>query len=544
MPRPRRRLASTCIGTVTAGLLATGAALAAPEEDRPEGSDIAMGAYLDYGPTGVARIPALSSWLGGKEIRVGHTYLPGDSWAGIEGRVSFLDDWAEWRQEEDDRLFVLNVPMQERNEGRVPDYRVAQLIRAGAQGQYDRHFRELAERLVELGVPDTVIVLGWEMNGITYTHRCAPDPENWKAYWRRIVSTMRAVPGQEFKFDFAPNRGTDAIGWTKCYPGDDVVDVIGMDSYDQGPGQTFDDQITQPYGLRHHVDFAKAHGKPVSYPEWGLFRRGDNPEYVRRMLKWIQQHKPLYHTITDYCPHGVWQCKDNPQSAKVFRDALTPERPGPVVPTPVVPTPVVPTPVVPTPVVPTPVVPTPQVPTPQVPTPQVPTPEVPEPTPTPAPTPSPVAPSPLVPTPVTPTPVPSPVTPRPEVPLPVTPSPLVPTPEVPEPEPAPEPTPAVPTPQVPAPSPVTPSPVRPSPVTPSPVRPSPVTPSPVRPSPAVPKAEPTPPKPLPEPTPPPPVNSKQWCVPLNFGEWLSQLVGKQAVCIKLDFGKDSGFWPF
>ncbi|MFI8342660.1 glycoside hydrolase family 26 protein [Streptomyces sp. NPDC085639] len=527
MPRPRRRLASTCIGTVTAGLLATGAALAAPEEDRPEGSDVAMGAYLDYGPPGVARIPYLSSWLGGKEIRVGHTYLPGDTWAGIEGRVSFLEDWADWRREEDDRLFVLNVPMQERNEGRVSDRRVAQLIRAGAQGQFDGHFRELGERLVELGVPDTVIVLGWEMNGVTYTHRCAPDPENWKAYWRRIVKTMRAVPGQEFTFDFAPNRGTDAIGWTKCYPGDDVVDVIGMDSYDQGPGQTFDDQITQPYGLQQQVDFAKAHGKPVSYPEWGLFRRGDNPEYVRRMLKWIQQHKPLYHTITDYCPHGVWQCKDNPQSAKVFRDALTPERPGPVVPTPVVPTPVVPTPVVPTPVVPTPVVPTPQVPTPQVPTPQVPTPEVPSPTPTPAPTPSPVAPSPLVPTPVTPTPVPSPVAPSPVAPSPVVPSPVAPSPLVPTPE-VPEPTPVVPTPQVPAPSPAVPSPAVPSPVTPSPV---------------VPKPEPTPPKPLPEPT-PPPVNSKQWCVPLNFGEWLSKLVGNQAVCIKLDFGKGSGTWPF
>ncbi|WP_442810541.1 glycosyl hydrolase [Streptomyces sp. NBC_01232] len=552
MPRPRRRLASTCIGTVTAGLLATGAALAAPEDDRPEGSDIAMGAYLDYGPPGVARIPYLSSWLGGKEIRVGHTYLPGDKWAGIEGRVSFLEDWAEWRRADDDRLFVLNVPMQERNEGRVPDYQVAQLIRAGAQGNYDRHFQRLAERLVSLGVPDTVIVLGWEMNGITYTHRCAPDPENWKAYWKRIVRTMRAVPGQEFKFDFAPNRGTDAIGWTKCYPGDDVVDIIGMDSYDQGPGQTFDDQITQPYGLQHHVDFAKAHGKSISYPEWGLYRRGDNPEYMRRMLKWIQQHKPLYHTITDYCPHGVWQCKDNPQSAKAFRDALTPERPGPVVPTPVVPTPVVPTPVVPTPVVPTPVVPTPvvptpqvptpavptpqvptpavptpQVPTPQVPTPAVPTPQVPEPTPA-VPTPVVPKPSPVAPTPAVPTPVaPSPVAPSPEVPLPVTPSPLVPAPEVPE---VPEPTPAVPTPQVPTPSPVAPTPVAP--------KPSPVTPTPV-----VPKPEPTPPKPLPQPT-TPPVNSQQWCVPLNFGEWLSKLVGTQSVCFKLDLGKDSGFWPF
>ncbi|MFG2993422.1 glycoside hydrolase family 26 protein [Streptomyces sp. NPDC048257] len=507
MPTPRRRLASTCIGTVTAGLLATGAALAAPEDDRPEGSDIAMGAYLHYGTPGVARIPHLSRWLGGKEIRVAHTYLPGDQWAGIEGRVSFLADWAEWRRDEDDRMFVLNVPMQERNENRIPDYQVAQLIRAGAEGQYDLHFRRLAERLVSLGVPDTVIVLGWEMNGTTYTHRCAPDPKNWKLYWRRIVKAMRSVPGQKFTFDFTPNRGTDAIGWTKCYPGDDVVDIIGMDSYDQAPGQTFDDQITQPYGLQRQVDFAKAHGKSISYPEWGLFRRGDNPEYMRRMLKWIEQHRPLYHTISDYCPHGVWQCKDNPESAKAFRDALTPERPGPVVPTPVVPTPVVPTPVVPTPVVPTPVVPTPQVPTPAVPTPQVPTPVVP----------TPVVPTPQVPTPEV--PKPSPVVPSPEVPTPVTPSPEVPLPVTPSP--------AVPTPGVPRPSPVVP-------------KPSPVTPTP---TPVVPKPQPTPPKPLPQPT-TPPVNSQHWCVPLNFGEWLSKLVGTQSVCFKLDFRKDSGFWPF
>ncbi|MGW6690180.1 glycosyl hydrolase [Streptomyces sp. NPDC054961] len=552
MARPRRRLASTCIGTVTAGLLATGAALAAPEE-QGAGSDIAMGAYLDYGPSGVARIPFLSHWLGGKEIRVGHTYLPGDRWAGIEGDVNFLENWADWRRARDDRMFVLNVPMQERNEARVPDYQVAQLIRAGADGQYDRHFRKLAERLVALGVPDTVIVLGWEMNGVTYTHRCGPDPERWKAYWKRVVNTMRAVPGQKFKFDFTPNRGTDAIGWTKCYPGDDVVDIVGMDSYDQAPGRTFDEQISQPYGLQQHVDFAKAHGKQISFPEWGLFRNGDNPEYVRRMLKWIEQQKPLYHTITDYCPHGVWQCKQNPGSAKVFRDALTPEKPGPVIPTPVVPTPVIPTPVVPTPVIPTPVVPSPQIPTPEIPTPVV--------TPPPIPVPSPVAPSPEVPSPVIPSPVapspavPSPVAPSPDLPVPVEPSPAVPSPAVPSPA---VPSPAVPSPVIPspvAPSPDLPVPVEPSPAVPSPEvspevpspdpSPSPLVPEPVPvvPSPQVPSPVPSPvvPKPQPE---KPPVNSTQWCVPLNFGEWLSKLVGRQSFCVKIDWGRDSGFWPF
>ncbi|MEU2394833.1 glycosyl hydrolase [Streptomyces sp. NPDC007369] len=500
MPRKHRRLASTCIGTVTAGLLATGAALASPDDERPRASapDTAMGAYLDYGPSGVARIPSLSNWLGGKEIRVGHTYLPGDRWAGIEGNVGFLEDWAEWRQAKSDRIFVLNVPMQERNEGRVPDDEVARLIREGAEGRFDAHFRKLAERLVDLGVPDTVIVLGWEMNGQTYTHRCAPDPDNWKAYWRRIVTTMRSVPGQEFSFDFAPNRGTDAIGWTRCYPGDDVVDIIGMDSYDQGPGRTFDDHITQPYGLQHHVDFAKAHGKRISYPEWGLFRRGDNPEYVRRMLQWIEQQKPLYHTITDYCPHGVWQCKQNPLSAKAFRKALMPDVPGPVVPTPVVPTPVVPTPVVPTPVVPTPLVPTPVLPTPAVPTPQIPQ------------IPTPQIPTPQIPTPQIPTPVPTPDRPLPK------PSPLVPSPEAP----AATPSPAESSPEAPVPSPVAPSPAAPSPVAPSPAVPSPV------------------------PSRPTPVNSTQWCVPLTFGDWLSKLVGKQSVCITVDWDRDSGFWPW
>ncbi|MEJ8643973.1 hypothetical protein WKI68_26595 [Streptomyces sp. MS1.HAVA.3] len=73
--------------------------------------------------------------------------------------------------------------------------------------------------------------------------------------------------------------------------------------------------------------------------------------------------------------------------------------------------------------------------------------------------------------------------------------------------------------------------------------PSPAVPSPVTPSPLVPRPEPTPAQPLPQPE-RPPVNGTLWCVPINFGEWLSKLVGMQSVCIELDWGKDSDFWPF
>ncbi|MET8807379.1 glycosyl hydrolase [Streptomyces sp. NPDC004546] len=281
-----------------------------------------FGAFLDSGPLGVARMAGLSSWLGGTEVKIAHTYLPGNRWQDIEGAPGFLDVWAQWRRAKADRMLVLNVPMQERNEDNVSDGEVRSLLRQGAAGAFDRHFRTLAERLVALGVPDTVIVLGWEMNGSTYTHRCGPDPANWKRYWNRIVTTMRSVPGQKFRFDFTPSRGRDAVPWTECYPGDSTVDIIGMDAYDQPSGLSFDAQVKEPYGLQQHVDFAKAHGKPISYPEWGLFRNGDDTEYMTRMLAWIDEHKPLYNTLTDYCPHGVWQCADNPKSARIYRKAL------------------------------------------------------------------------------------------------------------------------------------------------------------------------------------------------------------------------------
>lgn len=322
-PAPAAPTAPADPGSQTPAAPASPAADPSPPAPRPPEEVPAFGAYLDYGPRGVTRIAELSRWLGGTELRVGHTYLPGDRWSNIAGAPSFLEDWARWRNEKADRMFVLNVPMLERNEEGVPDAEVRRQLRRGAAGRYDQHFRTLAERLVALKVPDTVIVLGWEMNGVTYTHRCGPDPEAWKTYWKRIVTTMRAVPGQRFRFDFTPSRGRDAVPWTQCYPGDDTVDIVGMDSYDQPAGLTFGQQVEEPYGLKEHVEFAKAHGKPISYPEWGLFRNGDNPEYMRRMLAWMAEHKPLYNTLTDYCPHGVWQCADNPKSAEVYRAALS-----------------------------------------------------------------------------------------------------------------------------------------------------------------------------------------------------------------------------
>ncbi|MEU4084170.1 glycosyl hydrolase [Streptomyces aureus] len=482
----------------------------------------AFGAYLDYGPEGIDRMEQLSRWLGGTELRVGHTYLPGDRWSNIEGAPGFLDAWADWRRRQADRMLVLNVPMMERNEEGLSDAQVRNLLREAGTGAFDQHFRALAEHLVELKVPDTVIVLGWEMNGITYTHRCGPDPEAWKAYWNRIVTAMRSVPGQRFRFDFAPSRGRDAVPWTECYPGDDTVDIIGMDAYDQPSGLSFEEQVKEPYGLQEQVDFAKAHGKSISYPEWGLYRNGDNPTYMRDMLAWMNEHKPLYNTLTDYCPHGVWQCQDNPLAAQAYRAALSHiTDPAPTAPA-TEPTPATEPPPAPEP---EPAPATEPASTPEA----VPTPvktETPEPVTTPTPTPTPV-PKPVE----TPKPVekPKPVeTAKPvETPKPVEKPEPVPTPvksEVPEPAPTPTPTPK----PVKTPEPVeTPKPVdKPAPV-PAPVK-TPVS----EPSQTPVKSE------APEPAPQTAAPDPAGCTPVDLGAWVESWFGGK-VCVPDTWSPDT-----
>ncbi|MDH6134358.1 hypothetical protein P3T37_003761 [Kitasatospora sp. MAA4] len=297
---------------------------AAPKPPAQRAShEVPFGAFVGSWDTYIPQIAQLATWLNGANLQVGHTYLAGNSWNDVEGDTKVLALWSQWRQADPSRILVLNVPMLAPNEPPVQDGgQVSTMLKQGARGAYDQHFLKLARKLVALGGGDTVLVPGWEMNGTTYTGRCEPDPAAWKAYWRRIVGVMRSVPGQRFRFDFDPNRGLDAIAWTKCYPGDDVVDIIGMDTYDQQPGNTFDDYVREPYGLEDQVEFAAKRGKPVSYPEWGLWRHGDNPEFVRRMVEWTRTHDTAYQTVTDYCPHGVWECRSNPRSSAVYRSLL------------------------------------------------------------------------------------------------------------------------------------------------------------------------------------------------------------------------------
>ncbi len=278
----------------------------------------ALGVY--EGPGSPARVREFESWLG-REVSWVLDYLPDGSWGEIESPAWSVGQW----QGSGHRV-VYSVPIIPRTGGTLTD---------GANGRYNQHFIRLAQLLVAKGQSDAVLRLGWEFNGDWYRWSAARNPEAFAEYWRQIVRSMRAVSGARFRFDWAPNPGPSSFSLSRAYPGDSYVDYIGLSFYDQGwadgwwdPVRRWQHAMDQPNGLRWHRDFAAAHGKPMTYPEWGLLIRndghggGDNPYYIERMYEWVNSNNVAYFLYFDY-PSGtgdhLLRGGGFPQGAQKFR---------------------------------------------------------------------------------------------------------------------------------------------------------------------------------------------------------------------------------
>lgn len=281
---PRRHvvavLAAAFVGTFAAAALAPQA----------HAQQRALGVYR--GAASPTRVAEFGVWLG-RQPTVVVDFLADDTWQHIASPVWWADRWAS-----SPYRVAYSVPL-------LPD--TGGTLQAGASGSYNAHFRQLAETLVSRGQANVILRLGWEFNLPHHRWTAKNDPGAYAAYWRQIVTTMRTVPGAQFEFDWCPNVGTQAVAAERAYPGDAYVDYIGLDAYDVGWGENYADHVwrwnwllTQAHGLQWHRTFAAVHGKPMSFPEWGLWIRpdghggGDNPYYIERMSEWFAANNVAY----------------------------------------------------------------------------------------------------------------------------------------------------------------------------------------------------------------------------------------------------------
>jgi Glycosyl hydrolase family 26 len=163
-------------------------------------------------------------------------------------------------------------------------------ISACATGAYTSQWQEFGRWLVGKGRGNSIVRLAWEFNGNWFPWSTANDPKDWVSCWRQVVTAVRST-SPTTRFDWAMNAHSP--GAFDFYPGDDYVDIVGIDSYDMWPPSkdeaTWDKQCNDPEGLCSVIAFARSHGKKFSVPEWGVVTAsgtnggGDNPFYIQKM---------------------------------------------------------------------------------------------------------------------------------------------------------------------------------------------------------------------------------------------------------------------
>ena len=138
-----------------------------------------------------------------------------------------------------------------------------------------------------------MIRLGAEMNGNwepDFIGTTVGEQKLWAKCFDDEVTGLRRAKGEDFLIDWNPNSCTGNYPYRNFYPGNAYVNLLGIDQYDNGcltpnTSLTFMQLADEPYGLAHFEAFAKAKGKPMSIPEWGLNESpsGDDPGYISGM---------------------------------------------------------------------------------------------------------------------------------------------------------------------------------------------------------------------------------------------------------------------
>jgi hypothetical protein len=265
----------------------------------------AIPAGVYNGPGAVGAHNEFESWLGVSMLYASDYVDYKSGWDTDFKPAWLIDNWSKWVTALPGRRLVVGLPMLESsNTGQFDQ---------GASGAFDSHFTDFANALIAHGLGNSIIRLGYEANCDTIGPWQATDnPSGYVADFRHIVGVMHNAPGADFKFDWTVCNGLQnghaLNSFASFYPGDDAVDIIGLDQYDvkwMDPGVSpvgrWQYNVNRYMGLNDHRAFAAAHGKPVSFPEWGLYKAGDrfggggdSPYFIDRMADWIAASRPVY----------------------------------------------------------------------------------------------------------------------------------------------------------------------------------------------------------------------------------------------------------
>ncbi len=301
----RTRVTVIVAALCATGLVGAGMLSGASAADRPAVAQ--LGFYPGY--ANLSQLTSLQTWLGRDTsylVQFGDIASPTNFMASVWGEVVKAGELQTIASKTN---LVESVPLAF---GSFVDASTATgqataraQLQATVNGANDVGYRVAAQYLRDGGYGDAVIRLGWEFDGGWMPWSSNGNQALWVSAFRHVVGVFRSI-SPSFRFDWTGDPGW-MQGQIGAYPGDAYVDIIGMDLYDKGLGVAWNSTTktwvdpaaafaTEIPSLTFQRDFAIAHGKQVSYPEWALASGGteapnsagnDDPTFIQGMYDWM-----------------------------------------------------------------------------------------------------------------------------------------------------------------------------------------------------------------------------------------------------------------
>ncbi|GAB3463635.1 hypothetical protein AB1207_11540 [Kineococcus endophyticus] len=308
-------------GFLTAGAAAALGLLVADAPAGPGGTGPGRrsGAYVGW-PQTPATLDAFAA-ARGRRLDVVGEYLDGRDWDHLRDPDYLFDAYAGSAYA---RELVLSLPL-------VPP---GESLADAADGAHERHWAHLGARLAAHGMGSVVVRPGWEANSpVNYPWSAVPDPAAYRAAFARCVRALRRE-APALRSDFSVTVAVDggAVALADAYPGDDVVDVVGVDVYDMSPeprsaADRWTWYRTAPGGLDEVAAFARSRGKPLAVDEWAVASPswgggGDDPGFVVDLVAWMDSvgvvHEIYNEVRYDHTDGRLFGGGANPRAAAAY----------------------------------------------------------------------------------------------------------------------------------------------------------------------------------------------------------------------------------
>lgn len=192
-----------------------------------------------------------------------------------------------------------------------------------AAGDFDAYLQEQGGRFAALNAP-VVVRFAHEMNGgwypwgVTAPGNTAAD---YIAAYRHVHDVVTAAGATNVVWMWAPNNinADTSIQLASVYPGDDLVDWVGLSAYYSGHWNTFTEQFSPTFAQLEAV----APSKPIVIAETSVERSVNRPSQTTQLIGVVRDSPRLIGLIWfNIDKRARWSIDDDPATAVALGTAV------------------------------------------------------------------------------------------------------------------------------------------------------------------------------------------------------------------------------